>query len=204
MKYLKSVLMLVTRIFLVSGFVVSSPLFANPPSNSGPRVFRTEILAFAVIEANGMAAFVGADISALCEGEDWFGFWEYMIIDSPADIDLAMLLAKGDDVPTYVYPEAAIVWEDGWIDLAYLCEYDQLYGEIASGTSNVIYTDNDANAADNLHERVNSFGVSATGVLFTPSDDPVSFSGGRRCLWSFDQDPDKTWVKCRDRLNLGE
>jgi len=205
MKYLKSVLMLLMTIFLLSGLVISSPLYAEPPSNSGPRVFRVEGWNWFLIDANGMVAFVGPDVSAVCEGGLPYASLQYQNIDNPADADLIMSLAKVDDAPTYVYPEAALEYLDnGWPDIAHLCGYHYLYGPIASGTSDGIFTDNDGKAADNFHSRVNSWGLSATGVLFTPSDDPVSFSAGFRCRFNYDQDPDKAWEKCRNRLNLGK
>jgi hypothetical protein len=111
----------------------------------------------------------------------------------------------GDDVATFIVPEAAIQFNQyGWIDEVYLCDYMATYGEIASGTSDYTGHDNDLRAGVNEHNRTNSFGAKAHGVLFTPSDDPVMFNGGFHCLYAYNPKKDELRFECKDRINLGD
>jgi len=147
-----------------------------------------------VFQANGMVAFVGADVPEYCQGNYLFDYWEYQKIESPADIDLIMSLSRGDDLLTFVYPDS-IFWDP-------CANAEGGNAWIVSGTSDAMYTDNDQNAADNYHSRANSWGISAQGVLFTQGGDPVNFAGGFRCVDKFNENPEKAWGKCKNRLNL--
>jgi hypothetical protein len=204
MKSNKYFLVLLISFFVACGLFLSSTLSADPPENSGPHVFRYEEVNWFGIFAGGMVAFVGADVPLFCEfgPDNPFGVWRVKDIENPAEQDLIVKQWKGDDVVTFVYPEAAVVMTEYGIDVFHLCEFDAMYGEVASGTTDAIITDNDAFAARNYHARANSWGLSAQGFLLTQSGDPVKFSGGFRCVWKNDPDPDKVWGKCNDHMNL--
>ena len=194
MKSFKYALTPIISLFIFCGLIVSSPLSAKPPESSGPYVSRYGEYSFWTYWANGMIVFVGADIPAYCQGDFPFGLWDYQEIESPADIDLIMSVSKGDDIPTFVYPDS-IYWENP-------CANGDEDLWIVSGTSDAIYTDNDMNAAENYHSRANSWGVSAHGVLFSQDGDPVSFSGGFHCVFKNNENPAKAWEKCKNRLSL--
>jgi len=193
MKSIKNAMLLVFSFVATSGLFFSQPLLAEPPTNSGPYVSRFGAFNWFAFEANGMVAFVGADVPAICQEDYVYGYWDYQIIESPADFDLVMGLAKADDIPVFVYPDS-ILWDP--------CGYDDGNMWIVSGTLDAIYTDNDAYAYYNYHSRANSYGVMTHGVLFTQDGDPVNFSGGLRCVFKNNENPDKTWEKCNSRLNL--
>lgn len=194
----------ISTLFSLLILSISVSAWATPPSDSGARVLRSEDYNWWMFDAKGMAVFVGIDIPAFCSDAWVVGSWQYQVIVNPSDIDLLMAVAKGDDLITNIYPATAFYDEDGNADPARLCEYDYFYGPIASGTSDAIYTDNDGMAYFNDHSRANAFGVSAHGVLFTPEDEPVNFSGSFHCVYKIKQNPDKAPQKCSSNLSLGE
>lgn len=204
MRYFGSVLIRAISIVVLFGLALTSPLCAQPPGQSGPHVFRGESYNWWMFDANGMVVFVGVDVPAYCAGETVVGSWKFQLIENPADIELIMSVIKGDDLPTYIYPATAWYNDEGFPDPFKLCEYDYFYGAIAAGTSDAIYTDNDGAAAFYTRPRANSWGVSAHGVLYTQEDEPIDFSGGFRCVLKFNQNPDKAWAKCSNRLSLGD
>jgi hypothetical protein len=132
MKSFKYALTPIISLFIFCGLIVSSPLSAKPPESSGPYVSRYEDYSFWTYWANGMIVFVGADIPAICQGNFLLGLWDYKEIESPADIDLIMSVSKGDDIPTFVYPDS-IYWNDP-------CAYGDENLWIVSGTSDAICT----------------------------------------------------------------
>ena len=174
----------------------SASLYAGPADQSGPRVFRDQIDMFYVVVANGMIAFVGLDVPRAC-GDGEFSpdaVWNRQRVVNPSEIELWN--AKVDDAVTYVYPISYALDEDNNFNVFLICGHVWAGDdEIASGTSDGILTDNDANAYG--QKRTNSYGVSFHGVLDTPTGDPVVFNGGFHCTVRPGSD-----MKCKDRLNL--
>ena len=185
---------------LVSMFTVT-PLIADPPDSSGPYVVRTEVYGWFFYNDNGMVAIHGADWPELCQGGfPWTDLWEVKVINNPADADLIVRLVKGDDVDTWIYPEWFIVFdEDGFIDFPATCANALSVPPIATGTMDIISTDNDV--IGNLpHNRYNAWHLSAHGVLSSPSGDRMICNSGFNCVWN--GDPLDPWTKCKYRINL--
>ena len=176
---------------------------SGPPEQSGPNVYRGVDYSWFWFSANGLIAFVGIDIPDFCNGGWTLDQFEYHSIENPSDHNLWIDQAKFDDAMTFVYP-ASFALEDGNLNPGMLCWNVIEYGELASGTTDSIGTDNDLFAWQTYHNRANSFGMRTHGVLFTPAGDPVNFSGGYHCVGKYNPKKDEGRFNCKDRLNLGD
>ena len=109
------------------------PLYAGPPVESGPYVSRYDLDLWYFFGANGMVAFVGADVPYRCEtGDVSLDTWDVQTIENPSDIAIFMDKIKGDDVATYIYPETAVFDQFGLADhLAALCTTRAALGRLA-------------------------------------------------------------------------
>ena len=200
----KVVQQILLSILMGFALLMSAPLSADPPEQSGPNVYRWEGYIWHWFSANGMIAFVGIDIPAYCgSGNLIVDQWDIQAVVSPSDFDLWMGREKLDDAMTFVYP-ASFAFEDGEFNPGKLCWHALEYGDMASGTTDSILTDNDVFAWRNDHKRANSFGVRSHGVLYTPSGDPVNFSGGFHCVFNYNPIKDEFKSKCKDRLTMGD
>ncbi len=170
---------------ITSSEKANSDLISNallkPPAQSGPYVFRTETNIFGLIaaagdERSGMTVFIGGDLAGACLGEpDPFDTAPLLEIDVPEDADRFIQLQKGE-VRTSVYK--------GVFTGGSFCGFAFSHELIASGTSNLVLTDNDLLTfltTDN--KNANSFGWKATGQLTTPGGETIGFTGISRAVW---------------------
>ena len=184
MKKFRHILMAAMSFFIACGMLVSSPVAADKPEYTGAYVEWFEGYNWFLFGANGLVAFVGVDIHEACTGGDPVDLWSAKRVQVPSDYEMIMSLWKGDDVATFIYPEAALAFTpEGDIDVGYLCGYHFDFGPVATGTSDALAHDNDVFAWRNSHRRANSFGLNATGMLYTQAGDRVAFSGGFHCVW---------------------
>ena len=92
------------------------------------------------------------------------------------EADLIHEVLKGDDLTTSVWPVA--IWE-----YPSACDYMLNNPPIATGTADVIVTDNDYFAWRTTHNRKNAYHLSAHGVLYAPDGEGMVFSGGFHGVW---------------------
>lgn len=198
----KSFLRNLLPVLMGCAVLMSSSLPANPPEQSGPNVFRFQDFYWNVFVANEMAAFVGLDIPELCIDGDPVDEWNWQVVENPSDLEIWIAQIKLEDATTYIYPASAAL-EDGWPDFEKLCLYISGNDEIASGTTNAIYTHNEASASRNHNDRsrTGTFHMSVQGILLTPTEDPVTLNGGIHCVWKAWDD---FWVKCKEEINLSD
>ena len=187
---------LILAVALFSGLFMATGALADPPSQSGPIVFRYEINWGWAYVASGLIAVHGFDdvhwCNLGCPGDpacfDTDELNKLKEIVSPAEADLIMQLWKGDDLTTTVWP-----WEGS------LCgSVDALQQvPLAFGTVDLIATDNDLFASA-VHNRMNSFKISAHGALETPAGERLQFMGRNKCVWH----PIRQPIKCTNKINL--
>jgi len=178
-------LILVLAVF--GGLLIPAEMSADPPSQSGPIVFRYQVnWGWAYID-DGLLAVHGFDLEHWCNlgcpgAEGCFEtdeLHELQEIVSPADEGLFIHLFNGDNLTTTVWP-----WEGS------LCaSFDAMEGvPLAFGTVDLISTDNDVLAYLFGHPRHNAFKVGAHGVLETPAGERLVFNGHENCVWHPDFD----------------
>jgi hypothetical protein len=200
----KSVQQILLSILMSFALLMSAPLSADPPEQSGPNVYRWEGYSWYWFSANSLIAFVGIDVPTFCDSGTFnVDQWDFHSVGSPSDIDLWIDQMKLDDAMTFVYP-ASFALEDGELDPFKLCFHVFEYGDLASGTTDAILNDNDVFAWRNDHKRANSFSLKSHGVLYTPSGEPVNFSGGFHCVFNYNPIKDEFKSKCKDRLTMGD
>ena len=178
-----SLLVLVPALF-------STPVFADPPAQSGPNVTRGAIPLFYFYTDNGMLAIHGIDIEADCNSGTFppnFDLWEVKGINNPAADDLTMGFINARDITTSVYPEGLFeFYPDGSIDPFATCLkifFDPNYQQpIASGAVNVVAANNNSSVPPSNQNRAHRGQFSAHGKLFTPDGERKIFSGGFGCV----------------------
>lgn len=186
---------------------ISTPSLADPPDTSGPYVVRFEDIGWFFYVDNGLVAIHGADFAGTClYGEEAFytDLWQIQAIDNPADLDLWVGLVKGDDIATWIYPWSFFVFDQfGELDWPATCPSILTFGPIASGTADIVRTDNDVFTDARLkRQRYNAHKLSAHGMLESQSGDRVVFSGGFNCVWNGNlADP---WERCKNRISLND
>jgi len=155
-------------------------------------------------EKRNYVAIHGVDIEAWCawdENTEW-SVWQVQDVVIKGDPEwLIKTTEKGDDMITSVWPIEILDdvaypdhWCDGVLDL----------DPIATGTADVIYTDNDLFGGEyEPTERMNAYHLSAHGILNSFGDEePMKFSGGFNCQWpGFPVDPN-TPGKCKAKIVL--
>lgn len=136
---------------------MSGLTMAGQPYGSGASIWRGVnhfTLAF-VDEKRGLVIAFGGDIEKLCEGADpEMDNLQTQQVNNPSDLISANMLSKGDDVKTYVFK----------FDGVSLCSDFKNY-PIASGTSDVIYRNNDYFWWRSDGKNANTEGLSIHGVL---------------------------------------
>ena len=186
---------------VLGGLLMSTGALADPPPQSGPIVFRYETYWGWAYRTAELRAVHGFDIvhwcSLGCPGDpvnpDCFITDELHTVQdivSPADVDLILSLIKGDDLWTTVWP---------WMPGLTLCETVEARQGVplAFGTVDLIATDNDVYAPV-VHNRMNSYKISAQGAVETPEGDRHQFSGRLKCIWH----PERNPGRCNSKINL--
>lgn len=192
---------LALTVAVLGGLFMSTGVQADPPDQSGQIVFRYDLYYGWGYRTADLWAIHGFDIvhwcSLGCPGdpvnpECFITDQLHTIQDivSPADLDLLIELVKGDDLWTTVWPRTPGVG---------LCEtVAAMQGvPLAFGTVDLISTDNDL-FANLVHNRMNSYKVSAHGVVETPEGDRHQFSGRVKCVWH----PLRNPGRCNRKINL--
>jgi hypothetical protein len=165
--------------------LMAVPVMAQgPPPASGPIVVRGDFNGadydwwyYYTDWKRGYVAFHGVDIVSWCAyNPTGYSDWYYLDVFPPAEADLIHEVLKGDDITTSVWPVA--IWE-----YTNACDYILNYPPIATGTADVIVTDNDVTAWRNTHNRKNAYHLSAHGVLYAPDGEGMVFSGGFHGVW---------------------
>jgi len=158
-------------VFLI-GLIVSPVLLADPPAQSGFRVFRFEDgvnIAWAIADYNkGQHAIIGLDIREFCMG----------VVDFDVVFAQAVFLDQGQIVVNANGEARTEVFPFPQFD----CDLFMNVDPLATGTSRVRYTDNDYNISGT---RTNSFGIVAQGTLqsFDTGED-MRFNAVARNLWT--------------------
>jgi hypothetical protein len=191
---------LILAVALLSSLFMATGVGADPPSQSGPIVFRHEgNWGWAYVDS-GLLAVHGFDVGYWCalgcqtdEEPSCFATHELhklREIVSPAEIGLLMYLLKGDDLTTTVWP-----WEGG------LCRsVNALQGvPLASGTVDLIITDNDFATWLYDHHRKNTVHTGAHGVVETLDGERFTFSGHIKCIWHVTRQP---VIKCKNKITM--
>ena len=165
---------------------LTAPLFAQGPPPESGIVERWEGSGwfYGYIDGKrGYVAFHAVDIIAWCAGDPntEFSMWQVQDVWPPSSDRLLVTKEVGDDsitsvwsidiMDTDVYPH----WCDGVLAL----------DPIATGTADVIATDNDLFAGAPVdRERTNAYSLSAHGVLESFGDgESMMFNGGYNCNW---------------------
>ena len=123
---------------------------------------------------SGYRLVVGLEFAEYCNDIYDFDIVPVMQVYNPVDQDIVNELINARDVYVEVYP--AYVWD---------CERFVNEGPLATGLVKFMSTDNDLYAYldTNLNPRVNSFGSSANGKIFTPEGDIVLLNFTTRYVW---------------------
>ncbi len=154
---------------------------ADPPASSGPHIVRylsepdNGFYAFFIPdERTGLSAIVGADVVADCLGDPApFDMVYIQEVDIPEDPNRISQLVTNGEATTTV-----------WATLDFDCDYFTSVAPVASGTSNMRYTDNDVLTFltdDNVNS--NAFGLMANGTLYDSDGNTVRFSAHSRWVW---------------------
>jgi hypothetical protein len=191
-------------------FCFAAPLFAQGPPDFSGRVERWEtdgtwgwFYGYGDTK-RGYAAFHGVDVEVFCvdrSAEEW-GIWSVQDVWLPPTDMLIKTTEKGDDMPTSVWP--IVIFDDTVYD--HWCDgvLDPALESIATGTTDVIVTDNDLTGGwyENT-PRMNAFKLSAHGVLYaTEGGEPMMFSGGYNCQWPGYPDVWSETGKCKEKIVL--
>jgi hypothetical protein len=176
---------------------VTAPLLAQgPPEASGPYVVRDEVSGYWWYFTDfkrGYVVFLGVDIVSWCAEMPVYSTWSLQENYPPAEEGLVVQHFKGDDVITSVWP--ITIWDGD------PCEYVFNNPPIADGTADVIANDNDLYAGSYDHNRHNSYGISAHGVLTAPDGERMIFNGMFHCTWPGYPDFDEGKCKIKIVLN---
>lgn len=171
------------------GPAVAAPLlnFMNNPDNGNPKIWRYEDFAFLVIyDSDSPLAAVHSSFPS-CGGElQPVSVQE--IVDNPNDpfSDQVRQLLQADGINIFVVDLSAPGGCFG-------------YDLVASGTGNLVNTDNDFFAFVHDNPNSNAFGFTAQGRLTSPGGDRVSYNGVSKCVWD---GTDFGSIRCKDQVNL--
>lgn len=176
---------------------VAAPLLAQgPPEFSGPIVVRGEVdgadydFWYGYVDwKRGYVAFHGVDIVSWCEWEPGdpdpvgYNIWSFMNVFPPTPDDGGVIhrVLKAEDSATSVWPISILDNGFNWWEWCPLLLEET---PLATGTVDIVETDNDLNANSGDHNRKNAYKISAHGVLVAPDGEPMMFNGGFHCVWS--------------------
>jgi hypothetical protein len=161
--------------------------FMNNPDNGNPKVWRYEDGAFLLIFDSDSPLVAVHTTFPNCGGElQPVSVQE--IVDNPNDpfSDQVRQLLQADDINIYIVDLSASGACFG-------------FGLVASGTGNLVNTDNDFWAFLHDNPNANAFGFTAQGSLTSPGGAGVRYSGVSKCVWDGD---DQESIKCKDKINL--
>ncbi|MCZ6756487.1 MAG: hypothetical protein O7E49_14355 [Gemmatimonadetes bacterium] len=147
----------------------------NAPPASGPFLVRgqTGFAVFYVDFEDGMLVVLGIDIVQFCTSGAPFDIVAFQNISVPEDANRVNQLIHGDDLTTSVWPL-----------FGFNCGLFTSTAPLASGTSDLISTDNDIFIFNNPDSRnANAFGFRAHGQLTDPSGRRRMFSGHCNVSW---------------------
>ena len=155
--------------------------FSNGPENPGGGiVFRgEEIFLFATEDyMKGLTALHNGDVVEWCEtGEEPLVYFDFQVIESPANENRIIEIDHGEDVPTEVWP-FLVDWEAEDI-----CEQFLESEPIASGYAKMRVTDNDLFVWAYPNKNANAFGWVSQGRLLGPEGEVVHFNSIFRATW---------------------
>lgn len=157
---------------LIAPLALAGGGFGNGPENPGPIVFRFDDTAgfFLSDFKSGLGVAHGGDVVEFCQtGSTEFDPVLVQLVDVPDDFDRAIVHLVGDDMPTTVWP-----FPD------FDCELFTTVDPIATGTADLIYTDNDVDVSNNPN--ANSFGLSAHGKVTTDGGEELNLSTHSRAI----------------------
>jgi len=144
-------------IIITSSILMSGLTMAEKPNGSGATIWRgvNQSFIYFIDEKRDLVIAFGGDMEALCEGGNLdMDNWQTQQVNNPSDLISANILSKADDVKTYVFKYAGVG----------LCS-DFLNYSIASGTSDLIYRNNDYFWWTSDGKNANTEGLNLHGVL---------------------------------------
>lgn len=164
------------------GPVLAIPNSSNSsaPASSGPYVTRYQGNFYnnflLVTDAkSGLALVIGTDPVQLCQGIVNFDLVSIMDINVPTDAQRISQLIKGTDVTTSVWNYDP--------NVGFACSNVLSEAPVATGTSNLVSTDNDLTVFLYDNKDHNAFGFNAHGKLTGPNGEPYAFSAFSRTVW---------------------
>lgn len=193
-------------LIIVLCFAFVTPLLAQGPPGDSGNVERWEgsgWFRWYFDEKRNYVAFHGVDIEAWCadDPETEWSVWQVLDVYIPASELLIKTTEKGDDMISSVWPIEILDdvaypnhWCEGVLDL----------DPIATGTVDVIFTDNDLYGGYfEPTQRMNTYHLSAHGILYSFEDEEsMRFSGGFNCQWPGYPEVWSETVKCKARIVL--
>lgn len=163
-KIIIPVVLVVLLALLIAPLALAGGGFENGPENPGPIVFRfDDVGGFHMADfKSGLGVIHGGDVVEFCEtGSTEFDPILVQEVDVPDDFDRIINQVVGNDMPTTVWPFPV-----------FDCGLFTTVDPIATGTADLILTDNDVNVSDNPN--ANSFGLSAHGKVTTDGGEKLN------------------------------
>lgn len=163
-KIIISVVLVALLTLLIVPLALAGGGFGNGPENPGPIVFRfDDVGGFHMADfKSGLGVIHGGDVVEFCQtGSTEFDPILVQEVDVPDDFDRIINQVVGNDMPTTVWPFPV-----------FDCGLFTTVDPIATGTADLINTDNDVNVSDNPN--ANSFGLSSHGKVTTDGGEELN------------------------------
>ncbi len=170
----RTIVVLAALAWLLVGTAI--PVQAEPPDSSGIVTRGDGALLYWAFDAEvGASVFLGADPLELCVGVIELDVIDLQEIDVPDDRNRFLEMLRGE-VTTSVWP--FVITGPAECPKFFTTE------PLATGVSDVVWTDNDARIFANPDNRNhNAFGFAARGTLIGPDGEELRFSAHERITW---------------------
>lgn len=168
-------------------------ILKDQPPMTGATILRyDDFFAVTYVDiVNNLRVVFGVDMELFCNDIFEPDIVSIMDIVNPNDQNLVNELLRGEDLQCWVYPLTP-----------FDCEIFLAEGPIATGYVDLVSTDNDFYAflEERTANRVNSFGTTANGTLYTPAGQKVLFNFTYRTVWT--GYPDLAFINQVSKINL--